>query len=47
MANKNNIYNDASYLGNLPFIIKTAIKMYERGTSIDTIINKIAKKLSK
>lgn len=32
-------------VGDIPFIVKTVIRMYERGTSIDTIINKIAKKL--
>jgi septal ring factor EnvC (AmiA/AmiB activator) len=34
-------------VGDIPFIVKTVIRMYERGTSIDTIINKIVKKLEK
>ena len=49
MKNKKNAYDyngKASVINNLPFIVKTVIKMYERGTSVDTIINKIAKKLS-
>lgn len=31
----------------VPFIVDTVIRMYERGTSRDTIINKIVKKLKK
>ena len=34
-------------LSEIPFIVKTVIRMYERGTSVDTIINKIVKKLKK
>ena len=32
---------------NIPSIVKTAIKLYERGFSVDAIINKIAKRLKK
>ena len=49
--NLQNAYNRVderrNLLSELPFVVKTVIKMYERGTSVDTIINKIAKKLEK
>lgn len=32
-------------VSDIPFIVKTVVRMYERGTSVDTIINKITKKL--
>ena len=39
-------YNVESF-SNIPSIVKTAIKLYERGFSVDAIINKIAKRLKK
>ena len=40
-------YNGLNNIDALPLIVKTVIKLYECGNSVDTIINKIARKLNK
>ena len=42
----NNLLNNVG-IDALPLIVKTVIKLYECGNSVDTIINKIARKLNK
>ncbi len=49
-ANKTKAHNyneNVENFSNIPSIVKTAIKLYERGFSVDAIINKIVKRLKK